>query len=209
MQEKMKRTIQAVAAMAGLAGLSGCATIAGRQFPSLRAEPSSTSYYPATVIDGYVLAMGTAGLTSTDHDNGEIPSRVLGLVMIPLGVIDLPISLVTDTLLLPFDLARAPAERDRRSRTFDMAIGVQTTNALGLVLVDTSQRGDPNPPVSPPWAAFRDLASGRVIKVTWPSTFGCADNPDTYRLECVFHDGVRVERMKRKDSIQQAPGTRR
>lgn len=206
----MKRAIQGVTVTALFAMAAGCGTIAGRQYPSLRPEPS-TSYYPATAIDAYLVAMGTAGLFSSpsDRSGGHIPSPVLGIVMIPFGVVDLPISLVTDTILLPLDLARVPEEKARQSRMFDMAFGVQTTNAPGLILLDTSGRHGPNPPEAPPWATFREVSSGRTVKVTWPEPFGCADSPERYRLYCVSSDGVRVERLKQKDSIQQAPGTRR
>lgn len=101
----MKRAIPVTTAIAVAVMLAGCGTIAGRQYPSLRAEPSSP-YYPATIMDGYVILLGTAGLTSSGSRPDQIPSRTAGLVMIPLGVLDLPFSLVTDTLLLPADLVR-------------------------------------------------------------------------------------------------------
>lgn len=188
--------------MAFLVIAAGCGTIAGRQYPSLRAE-SSSPYYPATRIDGYIIMMGTAGLTINDSRTGEIPSRAHGLVMIPLGILDLPISLVTDTVLFPLDLARWPMEKERLSRVFDMAIGVQTTNVPGLILLDTSGRHGPNPSELPPWATFRNVSSGRIVKVVWPEAFGCADRPDKYRLDCVFCDGVRVEKLKQRPDIQQ------
>ena len=105
----MKRLFIVPAAVAAIGMITGCGTIGGRQYPSLRAEAGST-YYPATQIDAYMIRMGAAGLFSSnaDHDTGEIPSRPYSLAMIPLSIIDLPVSLITDTVLLPADFARKP-----------------------------------------------------------------------------------------------------
>ena len=201
----MKLLFTALAATAFIAILTGCGTIGGRQYPSLRAYPA-TSYYPATAFDADLVILGKAGLFSSpsDRDGGHIPSPAIGILAIIAGALDLPISLVTDTILLPLDLARVPKERDRQSRMFDMTLGVQTTNAPGMILLDTSGRHIYEESEAPPWATFREVSSGRIMKVTWPEPFGCADSPEIYILNCVSYDGVRVERLKRAKDIQQA-----
>ena len=105
----MKRLFTTIAVIAAIGIITGCGTIGGRQYPSLRAEAGNT-YYPATQIDGYMIRMGTAGLFSSDSDRatGHIPSRMYSLAMIPFSIIDLPVSLITDTVLLPADFARKP-----------------------------------------------------------------------------------------------------
>ena len=188
--------------------MTGCGTIGGRQYPSLRPNPA-TSYYPATAYDADLVILGNAGLFSkpSDRDGGHIPSPALGALMILSGFFDLPISLVTDTILFPLDLVRVPKEKDRQSRMFDMPLGVQTTNAPSMILLDTSGRHIFDQSESAPWATFKEVSSGRIFKVTWPETFGCADSPEIYKLNCVSYDGVRVERLKQNNGIQQAvPG---
>ena len=105
----MDRLFIVPAAVAAIGMITGCGTIGGRQYPSLRAEAGST-YYPATQLDAYMIRMGSAGIFSsdTDRDTGHIPSRLHSLAMIPLSILDLPISLITDTVLLPADFARKP-----------------------------------------------------------------------------------------------------
>ena len=76
--------------------LSGCGTVLMREYPSLRAD--EFPYYPATCYDVSNIAEGGAFYTT---------DRVIGwLVIVPIHVIDLPISLVTDTLLFPADYIR-------------------------------------------------------------------------------------------------------
>ena len=105
----MNRLFTVPAAIAAIGMITGCGTIGGRQYPSLRAEAGST-YYPATLLDTYMIQMGVGGLFSSeaDRNTGEIPSRPYSLAMIPLSILDLPISLITDTVLLPADFARKP-----------------------------------------------------------------------------------------------------
>ena len=103
----MNRLFIAPAVIAAIGIISGCGTIGGRQYPSLRADMGSP-YYPATQLDTYMIRMGACGLfcSGADRDTGEIPALAYLLGMIPLSVIDLPVSLITDTVLLPADFAR-------------------------------------------------------------------------------------------------------
>ena len=108
-ERRMNRLFIVPAAVAAIGMITGCGTIGGRQYPSLRAEAGST-YYPATLLDTYMIQMGVGGLFSSEaeRNTGEIPSRSYSLAMIPLSILDLPISLITDTVLLPADFARKP-----------------------------------------------------------------------------------------------------
>ena len=189
--------------MALLAVAAGCGTIAGRHYPSLRSEPP-TSYYPATAVDAYFVVMGTASLFSSpsDRDGGHIPPPAWGVMMIPFGILDLPISLITDTILLPLDLVRVPAERDRQSRTFRMDIGVKTTNAPALILLDTSvtrwYKSHHKESMEPLWATFRCVASGEIIKVNHgDKPFGCVGTAETYEVVLFGENYVEMEKLKK------------
>lgn len=60
--------------------------------------------YPATVADGFLIYMGSSNVI---HGHGHVPwyqQLILRPALIIGGLIDLPISLVTDTVLLPYDL---------------------------------------------------------------------------------------------------------
>lgn len=82
----MKNTIKFASMIAVALSLSGCGTLFGRSgvpsfYPNELSSPQ-TGVYPATQLDGKFL---------------QTPFLILGLI-------DLPISLVTDTLLLPVDI---------------------------------------------------------------------------------------------------------
>jgi uncharacterized protein YceK len=64
------------------------------------------SYYPATSYDAEVISSGGAIF----GEAGMGKAAGWGLV-VPLHVIDVPISLVTDTLLFPVDAIRVSKER--------------------------------------------------------------------------------------------------
>lgn len=91
----------------------GCSSMELRQTPSVRDE-KKWSIYPGVRMDADFLRM-----TFAPHGEGErIASRTVGLLF-PVFVIDLPFSLVLDTILLPYDLARTAGERQRTQRTND------------------------------------------------------------------------------------------
>ena len=75
--------------------LSGCATVRRNQLDGL---------YPATRGDGLLIVLGTTNLI---HLDGGMPlSQQLWLrpLLVVVGLVDLPISICTDTLLLPLDI---------------------------------------------------------------------------------------------------------
>jgi uncharacterized protein YceK len=205
----MKQIVQISLIIITIVTMPGCATIMSREYPSLRLTPGAAlpPCYPATVTDLYFIFAGFSFLLSGEGTS-DTPSSAVSLLMIPGGVLDLPLSLVSDTILFPLDFKRRPPKKDW-SQVFSMAIGTATTNAPGLILLDTSARHSPNPPKMAPWAIFRDESSGQSIKVTGREPFGCADSPDRYTMECFYRDKVEAGKVKQEDSIQQAPRTRR
>jgi uncharacterized protein YceK len=75
--------------------LTGCGTFLART--PWRDEGILPRYYPATAVSGYCVAMP---FMSEDRTHKPWPQRTLVGMM---GIVDLPISLVTDTICLPYD----------------------------------------------------------------------------------------------------------
>ena len=74
--------------------LSGCATVAVRAY----GEPSSYGVYPA--VKGDILAVA---MTHSSEASNVLPAWEKPLLDL-LVLIDLPVSIVLDTILLPFDI---------------------------------------------------------------------------------------------------------
>ncbi len=99
----------AISVAAALCFLTGCGTLARI---SMYADPESfhnrfTAFYPATDYD--LVAISTGGrhwLAGHPQSEATASGWDLGLV-VPLHILDLPISLVTDTLCLPWDTVTA------------------------------------------------------------------------------------------------------
>jgi uncharacterized protein YceK len=177
--------------------LTGCGTIATRVGGGGR-----DASYPATKADAYVISTGGGIYAAGDCNNGLGP--VMGwLVIVPLHIVDLPVSLVTDTICLPFDARRAIRERERQSRTFEMRIGVATTNAPTMMLLDTSdQHFDGTPLSTRPWAIFLSIPSGETVTVIYGESFSCPGTTERYELKLVYYDRVSLEREKDKQIVQ-------
>lgn len=202
----MIKRISVVSLVVGIQiALTGCATIMTREYPSLRLNDSVdvTRCYPATVTDLMYVLMGCTFLLA-GQGTSDTPGTAAALVMLPGGIIDLPVSLVTATVFLPVDIMRLPAARrkatietERRSRIFEMTVGVQTTNAPALLLLDTSDRHfDGTPASTKPWATFSLIPSQNTVKATSGTPFGVPNGPEKYKLESVYYDKVWVERLK-------------
>jgi uncharacterized protein YceK len=92
-------------------GLSaGCATIETRDYPSLRIDLNKAPNcrcYPATLTDIGYIYIGSISLIY-GADITDLPPRPQAAAIVPLRLIDLPFSIVTDTILLPSDLIRGP-----------------------------------------------------------------------------------------------------
>ena len=93
--------------------LSGCGTLAVRAgFPD---EPSDMpQYYPATVVDAqlvfspfYLLIVEPTEIY--EDDLTTLPRALLACLV---GVVDLPISLVSDTIYLPWDIKNRESNKD-------------------------------------------------------------------------------------------------
>ena len=80
--------------------LTGCGTIvaSGERF----ADPTPAGLYPATRYDGKVIDAGGGSFLYPDGSG----------IVILLSVIDLPISLVTDTVFFPYDIVKERKPRD-------------------------------------------------------------------------------------------------
>jgi uncharacterized protein YceK len=92
---------------------SGCASLIQISGMGDMSEEEAKKYpvpvlYGATMID---LAFLSCPFISGGGESGMI-ARIMCPVMFPLGLIDLPISLVTDTLLLPISLPRHIAHKE-------------------------------------------------------------------------------------------------
>jgi uncharacterized protein YceK len=92
---KMKRMCIAAVVMATLA-LAGCGTIAART------SGANERIYPATSIDALCIRTGGG---NWENDNPSLSSQIVGWgIMTPFWILDFPFSLVSDTVMLPFDI---------------------------------------------------------------------------------------------------------
>jgi len=98
----MKLILQITIAIASLSMASGCGTIAMRHYPSCQSRHFPC--YPACRYDALTIASG--GIVERPAADGYIYSIYGWMVLVPFHIIDLPISFVTDTILLPADLIR-------------------------------------------------------------------------------------------------------
>ena len=97
-------------ALTGLAFLlASCGTVITRAVPENRGH---LDYYPATQYDAFMIRTGGGGV------DGRVADQGLGhSAAIPLHMLDLPISVVTDTIMLPVDLQRKTQMDARRALT--------------------------------------------------------------------------------------------
>ncbi len=96
---------------AALGFVTGCGTL---ERVSMYADPETfhnqyTAFYPATDYD--LVAISTGGRDWLAGGHGE-PSRWEAAFVVPFHVLDIPISIATDTLCIPVDIVQA-IERHR------------------------------------------------------------------------------------------------
>jgi uncharacterized protein YceK len=131
----VQRRIARIALLAAgfLMVTSGCATLEVRQssYPPIQ----STAYYPATTADIRVMGWALTGAEVSLHTLLGPPETCWPLTPLFLAgaLLDLPFSLVFDTLLLPADLAHA---RNRRMTEATRAAPISgtfvvATNTIG------------------------------------------------------------------------------
>ncbi len=101
-----------------LPGLTGCGTFGARS--ELRDTMEPPRYYPATYLDAVVWGK----LFDPVKDSSQILVRIGGACLI---ILDLPISLVTDTLWLPCDIWDYEPPRPWLDHLFDFT---STNNAV-------------------------------------------------------------------------------
>ena len=181
--------------LVAILSLTGCGTLVTRVGGGGRAD-----YYPATIADVSIISSGGGIYAYGDCNNGFGP--VVGwLVVVPLHLIDLPISIVIDTICLPYDAIRAQRENERKSRTFQMQVGVATTNAPALLLLETSvtrwERSGFREPLNPLWATFQCLSSGEIVKAQYNTPFSYECGEEKYKVVYFDKDYVHIEKQKR------------
>ena len=88
--------------------LSGCGTIAART------SNANEGLYPATSIDGLCIVTGGG---NWDNDHPSLSSKLVGwIILTPCWIIDLPVSLVSDTFMLPFDIRKSKAKDEEQAK---------------------------------------------------------------------------------------------
>lgn len=130
--------------------MSGCGTIIMRPKGA-----QNMGCYPAITYDLYNITSGGGIYAYGDCNNGLGPVAGWCLV-VPLHIIDLPLSFVTDTIFLPFDIRRVHREADEHSREFTLNQSSANTKVPDLLLVATSREGP---------AVFRFLPTGEITSV--------------------------------------------
>ncbi len=103
----MKRQFVITICVAALGFLTGCGTF-GRV--SMYADPETfhaeyTAFYPATDYDLVAIRTGGRDWLAGHPESEAAPSAWDLLLVVPFHILDLPISLATDTLCLPWDMA--------------------------------------------------------------------------------------------------------
>ncbi len=103
---------------------------------NIRKEVYNQSLYPATKTDGVMLYACMRG--GTVFQNGDTMAQLFGYSIFPLCfIIDLPISIVTDTLCLPYDIHRISTD------TKPLAVAVNDGDITEVkILLDNG--ADPN-----------------------------------------------------------------
>ena len=202
---------------------SGCAMygvrLSGREYPA-DSGMHDTRLYPATMYDARLIAFPVTGYldvnaqaySPTPHSRygGRVDGRdcCLGMAVMTtvpvVGLIDLPFSLVTDTVMLPLDIAGrgrvrgqapAPAQRDRE---FILTIGQANTNVPNTILVSGS--GYPNPQ-----ATFRILPAGETVTVKPGEEFCSGDPKSTFRLLYAFPESAVLLKLPENGKAKSAP----
>ena len=92
------------------------------------AHDDMPSFYPATVMDGYFVVGGIMRIP-------EQPGT--GALMMGGGTLDLPFSVVSDTILLPYDTWRYCRRKDKKGATNKPTTGLENEPTNG-----TTHAGD-------------------------------------------------------------------
>jgi len=167
--------------------LTGCGTLMVRDFPSGR----SHGLYPATGCDVMMATTGGGMWQTGDCDNAPVWARVVGwTVVAPLHVVDIPISVLADTIYLPADIRWSRIDEEARSREFRMNVAQISTNAPSIVLVSVS-------PYPETHARFRLLEAGELVDVKVGGILRCPAPQATYTL--LYGDSTQVILRKERE----------
>ena len=132
---KMKMIRNGCAALALLA-VSGCGTVMSRPTPTYVAP----GLYPATRTDGALFWTCVSG-ASVFQEKGSGLAPLAGYTVVPLCfLIDIPLSLVADTVLLPMDIYRTDWQAVRERRAVEREMKYQQS----LTLEDRQRLRDQN-----------------------------------------------------------------
>ena len=116
--------------------ITGCGTIMGRQDFS----PGDIRTYPATRTDGAWIWACVSG-NSIFQEKGSGMERLAGRTVVPFCfLIDLPVSLVTDTLMLPVDIYHTDWQQVHERRAVERDMKYQES----LTLEDRQRIRDEN-----------------------------------------------------------------
>ena len=131
----MKLAQTVIIAVAILAG-AGCGTIISRPIPTYVGQ----GIYPATRTDGNLFwACASGNSVFQEKGSGVVP--LAGYTVVPLCfLLDMPISLVTDTIMLPIDIHNTDWQQVRERRAVDREMEYQQS----LTLEDRKRIRDKN-----------------------------------------------------------------
>jgi len=167
---------------------SGCATynvrLSGREYvPESHSRMYPERVYPATVEDARWISFLLLAPLAVAVSSDEPGSCWMALCAFPIGlvgIIDMPFSLVSDTIMLPLDLmgkgrVREQAAPAGQEREFILNVGQTNTNVPNTILVSSS--GYPQCQ-----ASFRLPSGDDPVVVEIGETFRSGGPPRTYRL---------------------------
>jgi uncharacterized protein YceK len=137
--EAMRQIVRIVLIAMFLTITFGCGTFIGREYPSLRAVDGSP-FYPATLMDAYFIYGGVRQF-ERERPTSEFPSRTASCFIVPLSILDLPISIATDTILFPVDLIREIKRPPPKSPYITLSPKRPESVELGLRLISVSDNG--------------------------------------------------------------------
>jgi uncharacterized protein YceK len=159
---------------------TGCGTILART-----GEPPSP-LYPATSFD--LTMIRTGGMF---WQAGDCAMATFGwTIVVPLYLVDIPISLTVDTVLLPIDLKQRGVVKERRSREFDLSPHEFYETVPEVILV--SVVADPPKEAH---ATFELVSSGEYVTVTNGFLLKCPATKNVYKVFHIARQYVRVRKL--------------
>jgi hypothetical protein len=126
-----------------------------------------------------------------DCDNATTSKKLFGwFAVVPFYVVDLPISVTIDTLMLPWDMHERAAYREATATEFMMWPSVTCEDAPGILLISTQSREDR--------ATIVFESSGRDVTVEEGATVAAPGTEDAFTLVFVGTTYVTMRRVHAK-----------